>query len=696
MCHGRSPDPVLDFFYPSMQVFRRLFVVLVVSLIAGGATAPKAASAPSVGPSSSSNPPNIILITLDTTRADRMGFLGSKRGLTPNLDSLARQSVVFTRAYAQIPLTTPSHAVLLTGTYPQFNHLDGLIQPLRPELPYLPDLLHQHGYHTAAFVGSMVLDPATAAAPGFDRGFDVYDADFHNPRPGEDRYHSLERRGGEVASRAMGWLSHNSQGPFFIWLHFYDAHEPYDPPEPFRAHYASEPYDGEIAYTDSVVGCVVDVLQRNGLFQNTVIAIAADHGEALGEHGEKWHGMFLYDETIRVPLLLKLPGEKFAGERVEARVALADVAPSLLQAVSVPIPATVQGISLWPLMDAAKSGDGKQSARSENKPPERAIYSETNYAHRVFGWSDLRSWRAEKYLYVQAPKRELYDQTSDPEALKNLATSAKAVADTLDGQLTDFRKKTSGAAVEQAEVDLAMEGKLRALGYLGSESGNSNNNNKEQALVDPKDKIDFANKIHQYMFGLEENHYPEAFAGLHELAEQYPADAGTAYLEFGKALIHLEKFQEAVPVLRSAVEKMPDSSSAHYQLGLALIKTGQWDAALPEIKAAVEHDPTSAQMHYYLAAVNTRLKNVPEASREYEKALELDPNHFQANLRYGRLLFLEGHPDAALPRLSRAAQVNPDSAEAHAFLADAYQKLGQTENAQRERAKATELRTQPE
>jgi arylsulfatase A-like enzyme/Flp pilus assembly protein TadD len=688
-----------------MQVFRRLFVVLVVSLLAGGETAPKAASAPSANtsadPSATPNPPNIILITLDTTRADRMGFLGSKRGLTPNLDALARESVVFTRAYAQIPLTTPSHAVLLTGTYPQFNHLDGLIQPLRPELPYLPDLLHQHGYHTAAFVGSMVLDPATAAAPGFDRGFDVYDADFHNPRPGEDRYHSLERRAGDVASRAMGWLSHNSQGPFFIWLHFYDAHEPYDPPEPFKAHYASEPYDGEIAYTDSVVGGVIDVLRRNGLFQNTVIAIAADHGEALGEHGEKWHGMFLYDETIRVPLLLKLPTEKFAGERVEAGVALADVAPSLLQAASVPIPASVQGVSLWPLMDAAlmetaKSGDGKQSAGSEKKPAERAIYSETNYAHRVFGWSELRSWRAEKYLYVQAPKRELYDQISDPEALKNLATSAKAVADTLDGQLTDFRKKTGSAAVEQAAVDPAMEGKLRALGYLGSGGDGSNSSNKEQALIDPKDKIDFANKIHQYMFGLEEDHYAEAFAGLHELAEQYPADAGIAYLEFGKALIHLEKYQEAVPVLRSAVEKMPGSSSAHYQLGLALIKTGQWEAALPEIQAAVEHDPTSAQMHYYLAAVNNRLMHVPEASKEYEKTLELDPNHFQANLRYGRLLFLEGHPDAALPKLNRAAQVNPDSPEAHAFLADAYQKLGQADNAERERAKAAELRAQPE
>jgi len=666
-----------------MQVVRRF--LLVVTLASVGTAAPRNADR---APSGSTQPPNVILITLDTTRADRMGFLGSKRGLTPNLDALAKQSVVFTRAYAQVPLTTPSHASLLTGTYPQFNHVDDLAQPLRPELPYLPDLLNQHGYHTAAFVGSIVLDPKTQAAPGFDRGFEFYDANFHNSKPGEDRYQSLERRAEDVANRAMGWLRHHQQTPFFIWLHFYDAHEPYDPPEPFKAHYASEPYDGEIAYTDSVVGSVLEVLQRHGLFRNTVIAVAADHGEAFGEHGEKWHGMFLYDETIHVPLLLKLPGEKFAGKRVEARVALADIAPSLLQAAMVPVPAAMQGQSLFPLMETPKS-DGSE----EGKSPDRAIYSETDYAHRAFGWSELRSWRVQKYLYVQAPKRELYDQFADPDDLKNLATSAKAIADTLDGQLSDFRKRTSGAAIAQAELDPTQEANLRALGYLGSGSGNANAS--EKALIDPKDKADFANKLHEALIDLEADRFAKSFAGLDNIAQQYPSDAGSAYLEVGRALIHREKYPDAVPILRTAVEKMPDSSMAHYELGLALVKTGQWEAALPEMQAAVKHKPTSAQMHYYLAAVNTRLKHLPEAVNEYEKTLELDPNHFQANLRYGRLLFLEGHPEAALVKLSRAAKVDPESAQAHAFLADAYQQIGQAEKANQERAKAAQLKSQP-
>jgi arylsulfatase A-like enzyme/Flp pilus assembly protein TadD len=669
-----------------MRFCQLLFLVVVIAPSNGATQVPKSVS----HKSPNALRPNVILITLDTTRADRMGFLGSKRGLTPNLDALAQRSVVFTRAYAQVPLTTPSHAVMLTGTYPQYNHLDDLAEPLRPELPYLPDLLHQHGYRTAAFVGSIVLDPVSKAAPGFDRGFDMYDANFHNSKPGEDRYHSLERRAEEVANHAMGWLSHHQQTPFFMWLHFYDAHEPYDPPEPFKSHYASEPYDGEIAYTDSVVGSVLEVLERHGLFENTVIAVAADHGEAFGEHGERWHGVFLYDETIHVPLLLKLPGEKFAGKRVEARVALADIAPSLLQAARVTIPSTMQGQSLFPLIDTPKS------AGRESKPPDRAIYSESDYAHRAFGWSELRSWRVQKYLYVQAPKKELYDQSSDPDALKNLAPDAKAVADTLDGQLSSFIKKTSGAMIERAELDPTQGENLRALGYLVSDNGSSNSSEKvPKAEIDPKDRIDFADKVHDFLTDIESDRFEKAFATLHDLSQQYPSDAGIAYLEFGRALLHREQFKEALPILRTALEKLPNSSMAHYELGVALAKTEQWDAALPVLQAAVKEKPISPQLHFDLATVYLHLKEMPEASKEYEKTLELDPDHFQANLTYGRLLLLEGHPDSALPRLSQAVKVDPESEEAHGFLAVAYQKLGQVQDAERERAKAAQLKAQP-
>jgi len=680
---------VLDFFQSPMQLVQRVVFILILLQCADATKIAKRAVTASV------KSPNIILITLDTTRADRMGFLGSERGLTPNLDALAKQSVVFRRAYAQVPLTTPSHAALLTGTYPQFSHIEDLGAPLGVDLPYLPDLLHRHGYHTAAFLGAYILDPA-ATAPGFDRGFDLYDAHFHERKQGEDRYNSVERRAEDVANRALGWLSRHHQRPFFIWLHFYDPHDPYDPPEPFKTHYSSAPYDGEIAYTDSIVGSFVEVLRKHGLYENSVIAIAADHGEAFGEHGEERHGMFLYDETIHVPLLLKLPEERSGGKRVEDRVALADVAPTLLEAAGIAPPATMQSRSLFPLMeagevDAAKTDAAHATAGEKGKAPERQIYSETNYAHRAFGWSELHSWRTGKYLYVQAPKRELYDQSSDPDAVKNLAPSAKAVAETLESQLESFQQKTSSARTGRTKLDPTQAEKLRALGYLASDNVGGTADRSAKA-TDPKDKIEVANKFHRALIALEEDHYDEAIANLREVLRLEP-EMASGYLELGRALVHVQRYQEAVPVLRTAAERNPDSGMAHYELGLALIKTGQWEASLPEMQAAVVCTPGSAQLHFYLGAVQLRLKHIPEATAEFENSLKIEPDHFLANLKYGEMLFREGDVAAALPKLSRAAKVDPESAEAHAVLADAYQQLGQAENATRERAKAAQLKT---
>jgi len=668
---------VLNFFQDPMRFLFRLFLLFGLLVCAGTAATPK----PATKRPAAAKPPNVILITLDTTRADRMGFLGSDRGLTPNLDQLATQSVVFTRAYAQVPLTTPSHAALLTGTYPQFNHVEDLGAPLRSDVPYLPDILHKRGYHTAALVGAYILDPK-GAAPGFDRGFDLYNAGFRQRKPGEDRYKTVERRAEEVANRALGWISRNPQGPFFVWMHFYDAHDPYDPPPPFKAKYVEAPYDGEIAYTDSVVGSFIEVLRRHGLYQNTLIVIAADHGEAFGEHGEERHGMFLYDETIHVPLLVKLPGERFSGKRVDARVAIADVAPTLLEAVGASPPKEMQAKSLLPLLEQTKSAD-------QHRGEDQQVYSETTYPNRAFGWSEVRSWRTGKYLYVQAPKRELYDQTTDPGALQNVAPSTPAIADTLDSQLSAFTLKSSSRQTERARIDPAQAESLRALGYLASDP--TVQQDKSKPVVDPKDKIAIANELHRTLVDIEEDRYDEAIAGLQDVIQREP-DVATGYLELGRALVHQRRYEEALPALRTAVKRTPDSGMAHYELALALIKTGQWDPALSEMQAAVVCTPKSAQMHFYLGAVHLRLKHFPEATDEFDKALELDSDHFLANLKYGEMLLLQGKPDAALSKLNKAVEVEPKSAEAHAFLGRAYDELGQKQNAERERAKAASLK----
>jgi tetratricopeptide (TPR) repeat protein len=304
----------------------------------------------------------------------------------------------------------------------------------------------------------------------------------------------------------------------------------------------------------------------------------------------------------------------------------------------------------------------------------------------------LRSWRTGKYLYVQAPKPELYDQASDPHAATNLAPTAKAVADTLDSQLTDFQQKTSSAQTAPTKLDPTQAEKLRALGYLTSDTAAVASSKKE--AIDPKDKIEIANKFHRSLVDLEEDRYDEAIAEMRDVVRLDP-DIASGYLELGRALVHVRQYQEALPVLRTAAEKNPKSGMAHYELGLALIKTGQWEAALPEIQAAVVCTPNSAQLHFYAGAVHLRLGHLPEATAEFENSLKIEPDHFLANLKYGEMLFREGDAEAALPRLTRAAKVDPKSAEAHAFLADAYQQLGQAQNASRERAKAVQLKTQP-
>ena len=647
-----------------MQAFWRLFCIWCLSICAYAATGSR---------------PSIILITLDTTRADRMGFLESDRGLTPNLDVLARHSVVFSRAYSQVPLTPPSHAAILTATYPQFNHLRYMGEPLTKDLPYLPEILHRRGYHTAAFVGSMMLDPKNVTAIGFDRGFDTYDAGFHRRGPNEDRYHRVERRAGEVVDRALAWLSKHPPGPVFIWVHCYDPHGPYDPPEPYKSRFA-EPYDGEIAYTDAAIGQLIAGLKSRGLYENSIIAVMSDHGEAFGEHGERHHGIFLYDETIHVPLLIKLPRERSRGTRVDARVRLVDVAPTILRVLNMPIPAAMQGKSLMSLI----------MKPSEDEASDRPAYAESIYGHRAFGWSTLRSWRTGKYLYVDAPKRELYDQSADRRAEHNIALNATAVSDTLSAQLDEFRSTTSRAGGTETNLNPEQAESLRALGYLPSNSGTPTG--KEEASgTDPKDKIEVANLLHQALFEAEDGKYQDVVPKLEQVIKEEPG-TNLAYLELGKAYLHLKQYDKAVPLLREAVAKLPEDAFAHYELGRALVETKQWTDAAPEFEAAVARSPKSAELCFYLAVVYERSNRIPEAMKEFHNTLQLDPNHFRANLLLGRLYGIQQQAAEALPFLRKAAKLQPDSAEAHQFLANAYLELGQQAAARRERAEADRLR----
>jgi arylsulfatase A-like enzyme/cytochrome c-type biogenesis protein CcmH/NrfG len=583
--------------------------------------------------------PNLVLVTIDTARADRFGFLGSERGLTPNLDALAKQSLVFTHAYAQAPLTTVSHATILTGTHPPYHRVNDFGISIPAPIPTVAELLKARGYQTAAFVGSIILDAKSAMAPGFDRGFDVYDAGYKRRRKGDDRFKTMERRAKQVVQRAVAWLSkRDKKRPFFLWVHVYDPHYPYEAPAPYSIKYRRERYDGEIAYTDAAMGTLLTALRTSRVLSEAGLIITADHGEALGQHGEHTHGVFLYDDTIHIPLLVKPPAHT-SSQDVAVRVSHTDILPTFLQWAQAPVPPHVQGRSLVELA-------------SEEDPDDRPSYAETDYPRRAFGWSSLGALRIGKYLYINAPKRELYDLDADPQASRNLAATSAPIADTLSVRLEDiFKKYSSDYSANEQSLDPENLEKLRALGYVG---GGRVPTEEGKALADPKDKIDVANDLHDAMHAVESDQLEKAVTLLRRVLAADPQIYAAQY-QLGIALSQLGRPKEAVEPLRKALALLRDSAMAQYELGIALFESGQWKASVPHFEAAVAQMPNHVDAVFSLAAVYARTDRIPEAKDLLQSALKIEPEHYRANLLYGRILDLTGQ--SAGDRGARAGKI---------------------------------------
>ena len=543
--------------------------------------------------------PNIILVTLDSTRADRMGFLGARRP-TPNLDALARESVVFERAYAQAPLTVVSHASILSGTYPQTNHASELGAPIAATVPYLPELLRARGYRTAAFVGSILLDPHNGFAPGLDRGFDTYDAGYQPPSSDEQRYSSAERPADQVIARAIHWMSSNAQKPFFLWVHLENPH----------ARYEEGSYEHAVAAVDFAVGRLVVALRAQKLYEGSAIVLTSDHGQSLGAHGEDTHGIFLYDETIRVPLLIKLPRNQMAGRRIRGRARLLDVAPSVLEIAGAPVPSQMQGQSL---LRIAKS----------NPDMDEAVYAQNGYPRQAFGSSGLESWRAGKYLYIRAPNPELYDLSTDPNATHNLAQKSKATLETMAGQLQEFDRRVGGPAgrAEEARLSSSEMQRLSSLGYVGLQTSASAVNTAVEG-TDPKDIIAAVNKTLHAMTSLNDGKAGAAILEFQQVLAKHP----TSFLPqwgLGIALARQQRYPEAIEHLHKAIELQPNFPWAHYEMGLSLMKTSNFKVAAIHLEIASHLMPSCAELHTTLAQTYERLGRPNDANRERAKASQL-------------------------------------------------------------------------
>jgi arylsulfatase A-like enzyme/Tfp pilus assembly protein PilF len=546
--------------------------------------------------------PNLVLITLDSARADRMGFLGAKGSLTPNLDRLAAESIVFEHAYAQAPAGVVSHATILSGAYPQSTGMSEIGGTLSPSLVYLPDLLKSQAYRTAAFVGSIDLDPQNGLAQGFDRGFQTYDAGFRPELPGDARPPVTERRGDQVVARAVAWLDHNAQAQFFLWVHVSDARAP------------ATSYNSAITAADAAIGKLIGALQQRKVYGNTAVIVAAGHGESLGAHGEDAHGVFLYDETIHVPLLIKLPQVQPAAKptttRVAAKVRLVDIAPTLLEIAAIPVPSQMQGQSL---LRIAKSTSGGGSGSGSDQP----VYSRADLPQRGFGWSPLESWRVGKYLYIRAPKPELYDLTADPGAAHNLAQSSKATLDTMAAQLDNFDRRFSGeAGKSSAELSSSEMQKLASLGYIGLQK--SSGSAASVTGTDPKDKIATANKVIEAA-ARDQSKPDRAIATLTPIVSADP-NLYLAQYTLGAALARKAQYPEAAKHLHKAVELQPDSAWAHYEIGAILLKTGDFKSAIVHLEIATGRLPAFAPAHLSLAEAYEHTGRTEDAKRERARA----------------------------------------------------------------------------
>lgn len=531
--------------------------------------------------------PNVLLITIDTLRADHVGSYGYAPARTPALDALAARGVRFTQAATVAPLTLPAHSSLMTGTFPGRHGVrDNGGFYLGDDQVTLAKALKARGYRTGGFVSAFVLDHRWGIGQGFDRYFDDFDLSKFRLDIGLD---AVQRPGRETVSKAVEWLDQDAAQPFFAWVHLYEPHAPYDPPEAMRVRFPPTmvgAYDGEIATADEQIGRLIDHLAATGRLDRTVVVALADHGESLGEHGEEQHGFFVYDATTRIPLIVAGPG--LAPRVVDDQVRIVDVMPTVLELLGIGIPAPVQGRSLVPLLRGGHL--------------DLVALSETWYPRHHYGWSELTSIRDGRYHFIEAPRRELYDTATDPGELHNLADANASRADVQEHALREIVARTSaghGPAQPRA-VAPDVEERLRALGYVASSI--SPRTLEERPRGDPKDKIALYNLLKQAGLDSVEGRIDDGIGKVRQALAADP-EIVEAYLMLGNMNGKANRPTESIAAYRKALALDPQNESAAFDLALAYKESGETDAAEAGFNRVLELDPRDPKARYRLAEI---------------------------------------------------------------------------------------------
>jgi arylsulfatase A-like enzyme/tetratricopeptide (TPR) repeat protein len=672
--------------------------------------------------------PNVILVTMDTTRADHLACYGYPNIRTPNLDALAGRGVLFEQAATAAPLTLPAHCTIMTGMYPTYHgvRINGNTA-LGDEQTTLAEVLDAQGYQTGAFIGAFVLDGRW----GLKQGFRHYDDQFDLKKYKHLDLGAIQKPGDQVMDAALAWLEEQKKSSFFAWIHLYDPHIPYDPPEPYYSEYSPRGrvglYDGEIAFMDEQIGRCVAWLAKNGLDRNTVLLLIGDHGEGLGSHDEETHGFFIYDSVVRVPFLVITPFAELQGKRVSSQVSSADVFPTLLDLAQITAPLKTQGRSLLPAM-FRPDGEGEDSAYSESMVPE---------LH--FGWSPLRSLRTARYKLIDAPRPELYDIHQDRDEQTNIYPQHSDIARKMKADLDRLMTETSKDAPtpQAANLDKDTMERLSALGYIGAPvSMKKSPDDRSRPLADPKDKLkvfeavtragglimneryDAASELlesalredptitqgllllatcYVHLGRREEakanldlilREDPENIQGLTALADILVGEGKNedaialckrtlsideknveAYMLIGETYIGQDGHAQALPYLEKAVELQPKLTRNRFNLAACLVGVKQYDRAEILLKNIIGESPKFPRANYNLGLLNEEQGRLEEARAAYTLEVTEFPQEFQARFNLGKVLLKLGDRAGYMDNMREVVKVAPERAEGYLFLA---------------------------
>lgn len=563
---------------------------------------------------------NVLLITMDTTRADHIGCYGNQGVQTPVIDTMARSGVLFANAFTPSPSTLPGHSSIHTGLYP-YNHgarANGTFR-LGPENTTLAEILKANGYATAAFISAYVLDGRF----GLDQGFDLYDDDLSKGVKYFD--HSFRERPADFTNEsALAWLKTVSDGKFFAWVHYFDPHAPYLPPEPLRTSYAARPYDGEIAYVDLEIGRLVTGLEEMGVLENTLIVLASDHGEGLGEHEEATHSLLVYDATLHTPLIFSLPKRAGMGKVVHRAVSNVDIVPTVLDLLD---------------LDADVRFDGTSLLRGPEAHDD-VVYAETISTLVLHGWSPLFTVRSQDAKYIHAPRPELYDLKDDPKELNNILDDRPEQVAALAAKLNEhiggdlFGAK---ALARMVTMDKETAEKLAALGYVGAvdHTGIDADQAANQAAgLDPKDMVPHWERLQK--------------------ADQMKATG---------------KFRQAVEEIEACLELVPDDLWAMGLLISAYMEQGDWDRAEEMGLRKMRHEPNDPAVYMILGRIAAGRRNMQKAEDYYRQALKVDPNFATVYLSLGSLYAITEGPEKALEYFHKAIEMDPGTSGPAAYNA---------------------------